>query len=176
MSTEKPKIDISKFAAIQQAATEQANREVAPGALKAVYTEGLDIKVGPFTVRPVVSWDFVILRDINSFLYRQQLGEVVEMDKVPIEQICELCFLLTTPIREARSVLRKGRDSFAEAAVGKFENDIIVLTDIVKACTEQFKVALSTMQSHGPKDEKESVQAGGPFPPSSAPVVELKMA
>lgn len=79
------------------------------------------IRVGELTIRPFVPYDVVILRKLNSPLYRQ----MVELSK-PDEQRTvtdfdddeefEIIYQFITPIEEVRAELARGREHFRERA------------------------------------------------------------
>jgi hypothetical protein len=155
---EKNLVSIATKSVVEAAAVERANKETAPGELKHVFTDEGRIKISEsLHVRRVNEWDYVLLRDINSFLYKQQLGDEIETPST--EALFEFCFLLTEDQKETRRLLRKSREAFADAAVEKFFNNkanLALLPEVIRACNTQFEISLKTMQEHGVKSEAKS--------------------
>lgn len=174
MQTQKP-FDAAVKAAVHSAAIDRANAEPDPGPLSAVYAlnTSIDIKDSSgkvkFSVRPFVDYDVILLKQLNSFIYREQVGDLdLERD---IPGMCELCLLFTTPHRQAIRMLRKDKEAFEDLAwVTFFENkeNRELLVDITTACLKQINTAFSTSLQYG---QKETEEKGGA---AQAPFLESK--
>lgn len=184
MQNPKP-FDAAVKTAVHSAAIDRANKEPAPGALGAVYVNNPSIEIRDeqgrlkFSVRPVVAFDIVLLKEIDSFIYKQQVGEEDSMPSV--SSLCELCLFMTTPHKEVRRMLRKSRDNFEDIAIERFfdnKENFSFISEIIKAATRQFEIALSTIIQHGPKEEDGKGAANAPFltEPSVISEIDQKMA
>jgi hypothetical protein len=134
-------------------AVNRAAKEPLPGPLGAAFGPQADITVGHLKVRPVVAYDYVILKEIGSPIYEQifeQPGSEFKLE-FTTEQACELCYLFTSPLKEVKKILRRSRDDFAELATAKFFDDagnLKLVRDILEAVAKQMATSISTMQSY----------------------------
>jgi hypothetical protein len=125
---------------LSQAASSRANAEPLPGALGDAFGQDT-IMVGNIPVRKIVAGDWIILKQLNSPVYKMQLGDSSEEIEATDEENCELVFQFINPIIKVREMLRKGRVHFTEQALqflvdGNISEETSV--KLVKAVTEQF--------------------------------------
>lgn len=78
-------------------------------------------------------------------------------------------------------MLRKSRDNFEDIAIERFfdnKENFSFISEIIKAATRQFEIALSTIIQHGPKEEDGKGAANAPFltEPSVISEIDQKMA
>ncbi len=166
--------DKAREAQERELAVERANSDPLPGPLASAFIVGpIEIK-GGLPIRPVTgSADIIILKQLNSPLYRQMLENdsaarksqkdgkvVVPEDVIPSdEEAVELCFQFTRPTREVRSTLRQGRVHFTEQActeiADKYSPDVIFA--MVGAVYEQMARSVRTQVQH----EQEATDGDG---------------
>jgi hypothetical protein len=125
---------------LSQVAAPRANAEPLPGALATAFGAD-DIVVDGTSVRKVVPGDWIILKQLDSPVYRMHLGDKAEEIEWKGHEEIELVFQFIRPIAEVRQMLRKGREYFTEQAMqaitdGTMENEQIAR--LVSAVTEQF--------------------------------------
>lgn len=133
------------------ASTHVANNEVLPGPLAEAFSPRQNIKVGPFTVRPMVAGDRVLFKLLDSPFHREALAKSVpttngtsEVDMTP-EETFELCFQFTRPVSESRAMIEKGREAFRNAAILAI-GDLteVEIAMIINAISEQMKRAVAS--------------------------------
>ncbi len=139
-------------------AVERANREPLPGALAGAFDPMQSIKVGDYTIRPIVAGDYTLIKKLNSPVYRQILelqkengGEEVQVDDV--EQ-WELIYILTNPPEHSLKLLYNGgniRDKAIETLGAKLGP--LLVADLFIACIQQFKTHMETMLSYAAAKE-----------------------
>jgi hypothetical protein len=157
----------------------RANAEPLPGPLATAFTLD-ELKVFGFTLRPVVASDFILLKRLNSPLYRQtfalaeharqiKAGEIPPDAAAPAtqyddEECVEMIYQFTRPLAEVRAALQRGREKFRETALTAVTDAIpIAQMDayprLVTTVIENFTAAFSTavQYSAAGKDENETV-------------------
>src|SRR5712672_3155935 len=151
---------------MRKEAIARASHEPCPGPIADAFGED-DIPVktasGIVRVRPIVHADIILLKRLDSPLYRQMqeaYKEVGSRDETNVddEESCEICFQFTRPCREARTLLSKGRDEFREAALQAISDlhNPAEITQILKAVAEQVKRMFETALKYAEPDEKGS--------------------
>lgn len=132
----------------------EAGRDPLPGPLMDAFT-GVPDQVAGLQVRPLVHYDFVILRKLDSPLLRQFNGT----DKTPFtdEQGYEMIYQFTRPVRAAADLAAKGREVFQRTAVDEIGMRLgpVEVALLVKAVEREFIRAFSTVIKY---------QAGAPGP------------
>jgi hypothetical protein len=120
-------------ARVAVAAARQAAATPLPGPLAVAFGADDALNVAGLTLRPVVASDFAILQRLDSPMLRQAqaaaeharqvaVGELPESAPVPgtpyeQEELAELLYQFTRPLREVRAALAQGRPAFREAAM-----------------------------------------------------------
>jgi hypothetical protein len=157
----------------------RANAEPLPGPLSQAFTLD-ELKQFGFTIRPVVASDFILLKRLDSPLYRQTFAlaeharqikaqEIPPDAQPPVtkyddEECVEMIYQFTRPLEEVRRVLKRGRDHFRETALATITDAIpIAQMDayprLVTTVIENFTAAFSTAVEYGAseKDGDETV-------------------
>jgi|SRR3974390_361677 len=124
-----------------------------------------DISVDKFKVRPLVAYDWAIMKRINSPIYRQMLEVMQKGDKASEieaepEELWDLIFLLTRPCAESDAFFKKGVEGFKEEAKKEigFKLHTAVVAQLAQACTDQIFTHMTTMLSYAPKPEEGEVK------------------
>ena len=167
--------DAARLAA-EQPLRRRANAEPLPGPLARAF--GIEeLKVMGFTIRPVVASDFILLKQLDSPLYRQvfalaeharrvKAGEVLQ-DAPPPEtkydeaECVEMIYQFTRPLAEVRAALRAGRAQFRETALGAITDalpiaQMEVFPRLVASVVENFTAAFGTAVQYGAPDKDEN--------------------
>lgn len=133
----------------KQQAVREASSEVLPGPLNDVIGVARH-DVGGLRVRPLVHYDYVILKRINSPLYLRAIeaskGDATAGTECSDEDGYEMVFLFTRPVLEAKAALERGRDFFRDAAIEKI-GCVLTGPQVVKLvglCVEEFIRSAST--------------------------------
>lgn len=156
----------------RQQALRQANAEPLPGPLHAAFTGPRQV-LG-FTLRPVVAGDFILLKQLNSPLYRQTFALAEHHRKISAQEIpagtplpateyqdeecVEMVYQFVVPIAQARADLKRGRDYFRERACATVTDHAPVdaLPTLLAATIENFTAAFATaIQYTAPQTEGE---------------------
>lgn len=129
----------------------QANAEPFPGPLLDAFA-GLPQTIGGLTVRPLVHFDFLLLRLLNSPILQHMVkeqGEGPTKTEMLEEQVYDLCLLFTMPCREAAAIIQKpdGPEAFREASIDRIGLSLSPLhvTLLLKAVEREFARAFSTV-------------------------------
>lgn len=131
---------------LRNMAVARAQGDPLPGPLSDAFSSE-PIRVGELEVRPIVAGDWIILKKLDSPLYRMVLERD---DKSPAEftdeEGIEMCFQFTRSVREVRKALARGRDEFREAALQSISDkyDSPTISKLVMAVGEQLKRAYET--------------------------------
>lgn len=92
-----------------------------PGALREVFVAVPDIEVGPYKIRRFVDADFARLSQLghtlNSFTSMQNW---MNNPTITGPEAYNIIWLMTTPVPDAKEMLRKGPDVVKGAALDKF--------------------------------------------------------
>ncbi len=96
--------------------------------------------VGAIPVRKIVAGDWIILKQLDSPVYKMQLGDNAEEVNPTDTENIELIFQFITPIAKVREMLRVSRSYFTEQALQTISDtmDDDVIAKLVRAVTEQF--------------------------------------
>lgn len=136
----------------RDARTAAANASVLPGALAAAFASE-HATIGGLTVRPVVHYDFVILRQLGSPLLTQLGGAISAEARTPFddEQGYEMVWQFTRPIREVIAALAQGRDHVREIALETIGLTLgpVEVALLVKAVENEFLRAFATVVKYG---------------------------
>ncbi|TXH10004.1 MAG: hypothetical protein E6R03_15995 [Hyphomicrobiaceae bacterium] len=156
-----------------------ANAEPLPGPLAKAFTAE-ELKQFGFIIRPVVASDFILLKRLESPLYRQtfvlaeharkiKAGEIPPDAAPPAtkydeEECVEMIYQFTRPLAEVRTALQRGRIAFRETALQTITDAIPLarmdeFPRLVATVVENFTAAFSTAVQYGDpkKDENETV-------------------
>lgn len=153
----------------------EANTDPLPGPLGLAFPER-SLRVGAFSIRPVVGIDIVILRQLNSPLIRQMAEAAKPKDQRTATEFSdedgwEMCLqFLLSPV-EAEAELKKGREQFREQArqrIGLRMNPVII-GQIVAAVTQQFTDAFATAVQFSKAEAEPPVEGGFFTVPPPAP-------
>lgn len=115
------------------------------------------IQVGPFTVRPYVPFDMVVLRKLDSPLIRQMREmSKPEADRKPThfddEEEFVLIYQFITPLPEVRKLIAKGPDVFREKAFERIgcnpQINPLLCAQLIKAVSETFLRAFSSLAAN----------------------------
>jgi len=157
------------------AATAQANADPLPGPLADVFGH-VPQTIAGLTVRPLVHYDFVLLKKLGSPLL-DQLSKVGSGDEgkseTPFtdEQGYEMIYQFTRPAKLAAAVLARGREVFAQAALEEIGMSLgpVDVAALVVAVQREFVRAFSTAVKYG--SPAPDVESGTVFsvPPAEAP-------
>jgi hypothetical protein len=141
-----------------------------PGPLEGAFIPN-DIEALGQKIRPLVAYDWAIMKKLNSPIYRQMMEVMqkgptaVDVESAP-EELWDLIFLLSRPCEEADTYFKKGLEAFHEQAKREIGmkyglGQILVL---VKACTDQIYAHMQTMLAYVPKEDKDGEVKN--FPPA----------
>lgn len=139
-----------------------------PGPLAEALSEE-PIRVGQFTLRPIVARDLILLKELDSPYHRALLNEArPEEDRKPVtfqhEELFEAFYLFAVPLREARAQLAKGRPAYRAAALETVADAMPVhqVAELAPAIERLFVRAFATRVAYGPK---KAVEENFPTPP-----------
>lgn len=145
----------------RQQAQRRANAEPLPGPLAGAFAAE-PLQVLGITLRPVVAGDFILLKKLDSPLYRRtfelaehqrriKAGEIPADAPLPAtnfdeEECVEMIWQFTVPLPVARAALRKGREHFRETALQAItdQSPVDALPQLVEAVVANFTAAFST--------------------------------
>lgn len=151
---------------ITQTAREEAalaaRRDPLPGPLADAF--GVPAReIAGLRVRPLVHYDFVAFRRLDSPLLRAGEQTVAYTD----EEAYEMVWQLTRPAREVASVLGRGREAVREAAMELgFSVGPMEMADLMAEVRRVFEAAFSTALHYQARDA--SAGAGTVFTPPPA--------
>ena len=154
---------------LRVAAAPIANADPLPGPLLEAF-DNVPIKVGQFEVRPVVAADWLILKRLNSPLYRQ----AIETESVPIETSdddgIEIIYQFTRPAKEVRAVLAQGLEHFKEQAKQAIadECNMAQLEELIAAVRIQLQRTYTTALAYVQEKESGSVDRNFQGQPKAA--------
>lgn len=137
----------------------QANADPLPGSLAKAFPLP-EIKVGAFSVRAPVAYDWALLKKLNSPIHRQVL-EMAKPDgqkdvEFTDEEGWDICFQFTRPCREVAEVIRKGgAELLRQQAEELFAMVLqpLEVTEIVKAVISQIVATWETAMSYKAESE-----------------------
>lgn len=147
---------------LERLAEKRANADPLPGPLADAFTNG-PIKVGKWSVRQLVAYDWTIMKAINSPLYQQMLeadkpeGEQSDTDFTDLQGY-EICWQFTRPIGDVDAVFTKGGHvgvSIASKNAMAFECQPYEIADIINAVTRQVTNAFATALKYKADKEKD---------------------
>lgn len=157
----------------RQAATRRANAEPLPGPLATAFNAD-ELQALGIKLRPVVASDFILLKKLNSPLYRRtfelaeharqvKAGELAADAPPPQtnfdeEECVEMIYQFSIPLPQARAELKRGREFFREQAQQAITDHAPVdaLPRLVEAVVANFTAAFSTaVQYSGESKEGE---------------------
>lgn len=158
--------------AAQQPHIRRANAEPLPGPLSMAYTLD-ELNAFGLTIRPVVASDFILLKKLNSPLYRRtfelaeharkiKAGEIPPESPLPNateftdDECVEMIYQFTIPLPRARAELKRGREFFQEQAQLHVTDraPVNALPKLVATVVENFTQAFATaVQYEGEKAE-----------------------
>jgi hypothetical protein len=154
--------------ALEQKALQRVSGDPLPGALAEAFIEG-PIAAGGQQIRKLVLSDWLILKTLKSSLI--DFIEEIRQDptKVPNTtlddtQSIALCYQFTRPAKECRALLRKGVDTFNEAAVewGDIQSFTAVhVNEMVQAVIEQVRRSWLTSLKYAASKENSSIDFNG---------------
>ena len=119
-----------------------------------------------FTARPVVAADFALLRRLDSPLFRRTLELAEYQRQIALgklsadapapettfseEELAEMVYQFTRPVREGRAQLAAGRDAFREAAMQAVSDRVspLELPKLVAMVVDNFTAAFGTALGH----------------------------
>ena len=147
----------------------RATAAVLPGPLADAFA-GAPTVIAGLTVRPLVHYDFVLLRKLGSPLLKQLDAAVTGEARTPItdEQGYEIIWQFTRPIREVIAAVALGPEKFRERAITDIGLTLgpIEVALLVKAVEAEFLRSFATKLKYGsPPAESE----GTVFTPPPAP-------
>lgn len=134
----------------QAAARAAATADPLPGPLAGVFGH-VPATIAGLTVRPLVHYDFVILRQIGSPLIDQL--KLTEPGQTPFSEVqgYEMVFLFTRPVREAAAIAARGPEAFRAAAIETIGMALgpVEVALLIRAVEAEFVRAFSTAVSYG---------------------------
>lgn len=138
--------------ALVAAAGKRAAAEPLPGALSEAFL-GDAIDVQGVKVRRIVASDWIILKGLNSPIYRQMLEfqkDEAQREPVPFTdgEAYEICWQFTHAPKASRELLARGREVFTETAREEIADllDVAVCDAIVKAVGLQMVKSFQTAE------------------------------
>jgi hypothetical protein len=160
----------------------QANADPLPGPLLDAFAHVPETIFGPggtpLTIRPLVAYDFVILRKLDSPLLAQ-LAKAADPSTLnpqpsttfPDESAYEMILQFTRPIRDSVALIAKGRAAFRQTALEQigFLLGPVEVALLIKAIEREFLRSFSTVVKYSPGQS--SGDSGGTVftPPPAAP-------
>lgn len=152
---------------LKNEAAKRAGADPLPGPLTQAFGPE-NIQVGKYSVRPIVAYDWAILKLINSPVYRQMLEVMQEGEKAKsVEpkdaELWQLIYVLTRPCMEVKRVFDKGEQALRDAAdieIGMNLNPMEV-SQLSAACFVQVQGFMATMVKYAPAEEKEGEDKSG---------------
>lgn len=154
----------------REGAKGRANAEVLPGPLAGAFPTEAGREVAGLRMRPLVHYDYVILRRLDSPLYRKvlELGKP-ESDRQEVafedEDGYEMVWQFTRPVKEVAGVLARGRQAVRQAAVEEIGQRLgaLEVQELVRLAVENFVAASSTAVGYRtPSGEGGEVFTGPP--------------
>lgn len=147
---------------LTEMARARAMAEPLPGTLAEAFLNDA-IDVHGIKVRRAVASDFVLMRWLDSPIYRQMLEsqkpkEKQEPVEYAAEEAFEIAFQFTRSPKETRAIQAKGRQAFREAAIEEFGDrfpNMAVAESVVEAAAEQMKKAWATGIENGSPEPAE---------------------
>jgi hypothetical protein len=168
---------------ITEEAKARANSNPLPGPLGDAFDDRGFIVVetrscGKLEVRPVVAYDFEIMRQHNMAMHQF----ILELAKLPnlreeidwtAEERWVLCWMFTRPCAEVRKIYRKGKEAMQEAAFAEISDKLhpMEVEKIVEAVQLQFGKSIITAVEYGQNDGKTNeqfFQGAGDTPPMAS--------
>jgi hypothetical protein len=158
--------------AVENEAAKRASADPLPGPLGAAFGP-LDIHVDGLKIRPLVAYDWAVMKAANHAIYRQmleymQLGDQAK-DVEPTEQEAwEIIYLLSHPCEEVDDVFQRGVKAFSTAARREVGMKLHPgqIARLSKACFEQVQRHMTTMVKYAQKADKDGETSFFPQPPS----------
>lgn len=158
-----------------------------PGPLAAAFDPD-PVSVAGFQIRPVVASDFAILRRLDSPLHRRTLELAEHQRQIAAgtlppeaappetqfteEELAEMVYQFTQPVRQVRAELARGRDAFRETALVAISDrlGVLDLPALVAAVVANFTAAFGPALGHAaPSAEgEETVNFSRPPAPATA--------
>lgn len=154
-------------------ASKRASADPLPGPLANAFGP-LSLKVCGMEVRPLVAYDWAIMKSMNAPIYRQMLEwmqnqdhpEKADLIEFTDQEGWELIFLLTRSCEEADEVFEKGKQAFSRAArreIGmKLHTAQVSL--LAEACLKQIQAHMETMVKYTAEAEEKKEGEGVPLP------------
>ena len=159
---------------LEEEASKRASADPLPGPLAKAFGP-LNIAVDEYAIRPIVAYDWAIMKILNSPIYRQMLefmqdGEKAALLEVQPHEQWELIYLLTRPCEEADKVFSKGAGEFSNAAKREFafSTHPLKINKLFAACMEQLKNHMATMVKYAQEQEDDGAKDSPLSPLSSA--------
>lgn len=158
--------------ALETEAAKRASADPLPGPLAAAFGPQ-DIIVDNWHIRPLVAYDWAVMKDTNHAIYRQMLEYMQLGDKAPDveptpQEAWEIIYLLSRPCEAADEVFQRGAKAFATAARREIGMKLHPgeITLLSKACFTQVQRHMTTMVKYAQKADKDGEQSFFPQPPS----------
>jgi len=141
---------------ITEEAKARAHSDPLPGPIADAFDERGFIKVDKYEVRPVVAYDFEIMKQCNMAMHQfiLELAKTPELrediDWNPEEQWV-LVYVFTRPCAEVRKVFRKGKEALYETALAEIADKIhpVLVDKLVEAVQLQFGKSILTAVEYG---------------------------
>jgi hypothetical protein len=134
------------------AAIAAANREILPGPLLDAFAS-VPEEIAGLRVRPLVHYDFVLLRKLESPLLRQADSQ----SKTPFgdEEGYEMVLQFTRSVKEAAALVARGREHFRQQALEQIGMRLgpVEVGLLVKAVEREFLRAFSTVIQYSPTSD-----------------------
>lgn len=155
--------------ALKIEAAKRANGDPLPGPLEAAL-DPESIVVGEIKVRPVVPGDWIILKKLDSPLYRLQIEEKKDDVTISEEESVEIIYQFTRPPKEVRQVLTQGRQYFRETALDTISDKFSIsqMLEVSRAVNEQLRRYYETIIKYGQAEEGKKLEVNFPEQPTSA--------
>jgi hypothetical protein len=158
----------AKDLVLKSEAGKRASADPLPGPLAQAFGPE-NITVGKYQVRPLVAYDWAILKLINSPVYRQMLEFMQNSEKPEIvepkdQELWQLIYILTRPCREVKKVFDQGVNKLRDAADEEFgmEMNPMEIAQLSSACFVQVQGFMATMVKYAPQEEEERNGEGKP--------------
>lgn len=170
MEDAQAQVNFERAARAQYQAKAEASMEPLPGPLADAF--GPDTIINGIRIRPVVHYDLVILRQLNSPLYRHMLemGKP-ENERQEIKYTDDDGYMLvwqfTTPISQVREELGRGHESLKACALAAtaYRLPPPVMAALITGVLDNFKRSFDVAVKYGaPEKEGESFSPSKPGP------------
>lgn len=173
---------VSREEAIKHVITEEAkaraNSNPLPGPLGDAFDDRgfitVETQIGKLEVRPIVAYDFEIMRQHNMSMHQfiLELAKQPQLrEEIPwsAEERWILCWMFTRPCADVRKVYRIGKQAMIDAALSEIADRLhpMEIENLVQAVQLQFGKSIMTAVEYGTGEKSKEMffQDAGAMPP-----------